>query len=53
MAKIIRVDLTQKTIFSESVPDKYFMLGGRGLTSQIIFDEVDPNCDALAKTTNW
>ena len=49
MAKIIRVDLTQKTIFSESVPDRYFMLGGRGLTSQIIFDEVDPNCDALGK----
>ena len=49
MAKIIRVDLTQKTIFSEFVPDRYFMLGGRGLTSQIIFDEVDPNCDALGK----
>ncbi|MCX5839578.1 MAG: aldehyde ferredoxin oxidoreductase [Deltaproteobacteria bacterium] len=49
MAKIIRVDLTQKTIYSESVPDKYFMLGGRGLTSQIIFDEMDPNCDALGK----
>lgn len=49
MAKIIRVDLTQKTIFSESVPDRYFMLGGRGLTSQIIFDEVDPNCNALGK----
>ena len=49
MAKIIRVNLTQKTIFSESVPDKYFMLGGRGLTSQIIFDEVDPNCGALGK----
>lgn len=49
MAKIIRVDLTPKTIFSESVPDRYFMLGGRGLTSQIIFDEVDPNCDALGE----
>jgi len=49
MAKIIRVDLTQKAIYSESVPDRYFMLGGRGLTSQIIFDEVDPNCDALGE----
>ncbi|MFH2120382.1 MAG: aldehyde ferredoxin oxidoreductase C-terminal domain-containing protein [Pseudomonadota bacterium] len=49
MAKIIRVDLTKKAIYSESVPDRYFMLGGRGLTSQIIFDEVDPNCDALGE----
>jgi aldehyde:ferredoxin oxidoreductase len=49
MAKIIRVDLTQKAIYSEPVPDKYFLLGGRGLTSQIIFDEVDPNCYALGK----
>ncbi|TRZ47953.1 aldehyde ferredoxin oxidoreductase [bacterium] len=49
MAKIIRVDLTQETISSESVPDQYFMLGGRGLTSQIIFDEVEPTCDALGK----
>ena len=50
MAKIIRADLTKKTIYSESVPDRYFMLGGRGLTSQIIFEEVDPNCDALGKS---
>ncbi len=49
MAKIIRVNLTQQTILSEPVPDKYFMLGGRGLTSQIVFDEVDPTCDALGK----
>jgi aldehyde:ferredoxin oxidoreductase len=49
MAKIIRVDLTQKIISSEPVPNRYFMLGGRGLTLQIILDEVDPNCDALGK----
>ncbi len=47
MAKIIRVNLTQKTILFEAVPGRYFMLGGRGLTSQIIFDEVDPTCHAL------
>jgi aldehyde:ferredoxin oxidoreductase len=49
MAKIIRVDLTKKAIFSESVPDQYSLLGGRGLTSQIIFDEIDPTCDALGE----
>ena len=51
MAKIIRVDLSQKAIYSESVPVRYFMLGGRGLTSQIIFDEVNPNCDPLGKNS--
>jgi aldehyde:ferredoxin oxidoreductase len=49
MAKIIRVDLTQKTIFSESLPCRYYTLGGRGLTSQIIFDEVELNCDAFGE----
>jgi aldehyde:ferredoxin oxidoreductase len=47
MSKIIRVNMTHKTVFTESVPDRYFMLGGRGLTSQIISDEVDPNCHPL------
>ena len=28
MAKIIRVDMTHKTIDSEAVPDKYALLGG-------------------------
>lgn len=49
MTKMIRVDLTNGATYFESVPDKYFMLGGRGLTSQIIFDEVDPTCDPLGK----
>jgi aldehyde:ferredoxin oxidoreductase len=49
MAKIIRVDLTNKAIYSESVTGRYFMLSGRGLTSQIVFDEVNPTCDALGE----
>jgi len=47
MAQIIRVDMTHKTIDSEVVPDKYALLGGRGLTSQIIFDEINPRCHPL------
>jgi aldehyde:ferredoxin oxidoreductase len=49
MAKMIRVDLTQKAIYSEPVPDRYSKLDGRDLTSQIIFNEVDPNCNALGE----
>lgn len=49
MANILRVNLTSKAIYSEPVPDRYSILGGRGLTSQILFDEVDATCDALAE----
>lgn len=49
MTMIIRIDLTQKAIHSEPVPDQYLLLGGRSLTSQIIFDEVEPTCDALGE----
>lgn len=35
------------TIKSESVPDKYLRYGGRVLTSNILYDEVNPKCDPL------
>ena len=31
----------------ESIPDAYSTLGGKGLTSRIIFDEVNPLCEPL------
>ena len=46
MPKIIRVNLARKALYSAPVPDRYSFLGGRGLTSRIIFDEVDPTCGA-------
>jgi len=49
MAAIIRVNLTLKAMDSDPVSDRYSFLGGRGLTSRIIFDEVDPTCDALGE----
>ena len=50
MANIIRINMTNKTITVESVPHKYNMLGGRGLTSQIVMDEVDPSCNPLGQS---
>ena len=47
MAKILRVNMTDRTATYEDVPDKYKFLGGRGLTSTIIYDEVDPTCHPL------
>jgi len=49
MAKIVRINMTKKEVLVEAVPEKYFMLGGRGLTSQVILDEVDPLCHPLGK----
>jgi aldehyde:ferredoxin oxidoreductase len=47
--KIYRVDLSELVVTEELVKDTYSLLGGRGLTSQIILDEVDPTCNALGK----
>jgi aldehyde:ferredoxin oxidoreductase len=45
--KILRVELTTKTISNEAVPEKYQDLGGRGLTSTFVGDEVSAICDPL------
>lgn len=45
--KLIRVNMTDKSIGVEDVPEKYRGLGGRGLTSAIINAEVPPECDPL------
>jgi len=42
MPKILRVNMTDRTVTYEDVPEKYRYLGGRGLTSTLIHDEVDP-----------
>jgi len=47
MAKILRVNMTNRTAKFEDVPEKYRHLGGRGLTTAIICDEVDPTCHPL------
>jgi len=44
---ILRVNMTDRSLKLEEVPEKYQQLGGRGLTSTIIYDEVDPQCHPL------
>lgn len=44
MEEIIRVNLSDASVKAEPVPDKYVLLGGRSLTSQIVYDEVPPTC---------
>jgi len=45
--KCIRVNMSKKTVGVEDVPPEYKGLGGRGLTSVMINEEVLPNCDPL------
>lgn len=45
--KFIRVDMTHQKIRVESVPAKYHGIGGRGLVSILINDEVPPACNPL------
>ncbi len=45
--KLIRVNMTDQTIKEENIPEQYKALGGRGLTAEMINDEVPPTCDPL------
>ncbi|RJQ86503.1 MAG: aldehyde ferredoxin oxidoreductase [Desulfobacteraceae bacterium] len=45
--KLIRVNMTDRTIKVAEVPKQYAGLGGRGLSAMMINAEVPPRCDAL------
>ena len=45
--KFLRVDMANKTVKVEDMPQQYMGLGGRGLTSVMINAEVPPTCDPL------
>jgi len=47
MAKVIRVNMTDLTVTVEPVPEQYAALGGRALTSRVVYDEVPANCHPL------
>ncbi|MFW9969421.1 MAG: aldehyde ferredoxin oxidoreductase C-terminal domain-containing protein [Candidatus Odinarchaeota archaeon] len=49
--RIVRINVESESIQNEEItPDsKYFLLGGRGLSSQIIHDEVPSLCDPLGR----
>ncbi|HNT78336.1 MAG TPA: aldehyde ferredoxin oxidoreductase N-terminal domain-containing protein, partial [Anaerolineae bacterium] len=44
---ILRINMTDQSYQLEAVPEKYKALGGRGLTSTIVCDEVDPQAHPL------
>lgn len=45
--KILRVDVGEGSLEFEDLPEDYRSLGGRGLTSQLISDEVPPTSNPL------
>ena len=47
MAKLLRINMTDRTYTLEDLPEEYKLLAGRGLTSTIVHDEVDPLCHPL------
>jgi len=46
---IVRINVNSNSIEFEEIAEnsKYYLLGARGLTSQIVHDEVPPKCDPL------
>ena len=44
---ILRLNMSNRTHRLEDVPEAYRLLGGRGLTSTIISDEIPPGCHPL------
>ena len=49
MTNILRVSLDNQDYKIAPLPDKYQNLGGRGLSSRIIAQEVPPQCDPLGE----
>jgi len=45
--RILRVDMNKLETRFEDLPEEYFALGGRGMTSTIVAKEVPPTCDPL------
>jgi len=45
--KLLRINMTSLKATYEDVPEKWAKWGGRGLTSAIVCDEVDPTCHPL------
>ena len=47
MFKILRVNMADLSVKSEDIPEAYQGLGGRGLTSAIVSQEVEPTCSPI------
>ena len=46
-SQVWRVNVREQTLKHEPVPDSWKRLGGRGLLTRILLDEVDAKCDPL------
>jgi aldehyde:ferredoxin oxidoreductase len=44
---ILRLNMTDRTFQLEEAPERYGALGGRGLSSTMVYDEVPPDCHPL------
>ena len=49
MPMIVRVNVSKGDIVKEAVPEKYALMGGRQLTSQVILDEIEPKREPLGE----
>ena len=47
MGKLLRINMKEKTVKVEALPEKYKEQGGRWLTSSMVADEVVPTCHPL------
>ncbi len=47
MFKILRVDMSVRTIKYENIDEDFETIGGRGFIGRILNDEVDPTCEPL------
>lgn len=50
MGKILKIDLTKKEVIEDVLPEKTYhnFIGGRGLGTKILFDNLDPKVDPLS-----
>ncbi|MCR4401624.1 MAG: aldehyde ferredoxin oxidoreductase [Firmicutes bacterium] len=46
---ILRIDMQARSMVREEAGESLAILGGRGLTSRIVLDEVRPGCDPLGR----
>ena len=49
MFKIIRVNMSDLSVKKEDIPEVYQGLGGRGLTSAVLLNEVEPTCSPIGQ----
>ncbi|OPL13546.1 MAG: hypothetical protein AVO39_10460 [delta proteobacterium MLS_D] len=49
MKKVLRINMTERTVAWETLKDDHVLLGNRGLTAKVLSEEVNPACDPLGE----